>query len=446
MELKIFEPKHKAAYYLYQAILVLTAILLVYGCVSTSKVLEVSKNSTSAPNVIHPAYKDVWGALKALQTDMEALQQFTPDYEISRFSKGLQYIKDGKNEEAEVLFKTLSDTAYNELIREHSGKIYSNLLFNTGKFQELYKYSQNYTIDNSNESNDLIIVNAFRQSPVETYRFPEVPIILPLSVSKSGSPVIKVKVNGKSFNFWIDSGAGISVLSSEVAATCGIQPKGAETTTAGTGTNKRVTIQPAIIDSLEIGGLLIYNHPSIIIDKSDLEIKLFGLFTVVKIDGIIGWNAIKNMRLEIDYALNEVTIKEPRQQENLTRNFFWLGYPMVELLSESGIPVLFGLDTGARNSSVTDHLLGKFEIMPTSTKQETVGSAGGFEKMEVKTLPGLTLLLGNYRLQFSNIQTRPPVNTIFISPDGVLGIDIAKDARLIIDYKNSYFGYEVNHY
>lgn len=438
-DLIFLKRKHKYLYYLVNLV---SITLLLYGCTSSSPMLRVSKNSTTTPNVIHPVYNDIWSALESLQTDMEVLQQFSPNNEIHQFSKGLKYIREGKNNEAEVIFKTLSDTAQDKLIREHSSKIYSNLLFNAGKFQELYQFSQNYTVDDSIEKGNLNLINAFSQIPSEIYQYPEIPIKLPLSISKIGTPVIKVKVNGKIFNFWIDSGAGLSVLSSDVAATCGVQPIGEETTSAGTATNIRVTTQPAIIESLDIGGLLIYNHPAIIIDKSDLEFKLFGLFTMVKIDGIIGWNAIKNMHLEIDYLTKEVTITKPILQKDVTRNFFWLGYPMVELLSESGIPMFFGLDLGARSSSITNHIFQRLDVLPSGTKQETVGSAGGFEKLEIKTLPKLTLFLSDYRLQFSDIQTRPAKGVIFLKPDGVLGADIAENAKLIIDYQNSYFGYE----
>ncbi len=443
IKLIFLRPIFKASYYLYRVITLVTAILVTYGCASSPTVLNVTKNSAGTINVIHPSYKDIWSALESLQTDMEALRQFSPENEIHQFTKGLQYIREGKNREAENLFKLLSETAQDKLIREHSGEIYSNLLFNENKFQELYQFLQNFPVDDSIVKGGSNLINAFRQMPSEKYRYPEIPIKLPLSVSKIGTPVIEINVNGKIFNFWIDSGAGLSVLSSDVAAACGVQPIGEETTSAGTATNIRVTTQPAVIESLDIGGLLINNHPAIIIDKSDLEFRLFGLFTMVKIDGIIGWNAIRNMHLEIDYANKEVTISKPILQKNVTRNFFWLGYPVVELLSESGIPMIFGLDLGARSSSITDHIFQKIDILPSGTKQETVGSAGGFEKLEIKSISELTLFLGNYRLQFGDIQTRPTRGAVFIKPDGVLGADIAPNAKLILDYQNNYFGYEV---
>jgi len=440
IDLTFLKRKHKYLFYLVNLV---SFTLLLYGCTSSPPMLRVSKNSTTAPNVIHPVYNDIWSALESLQTDMEALQQFSPDNEINQFCKGLKYIRELKNDEAEVIFRALGDTAEKKLIKDHSRKIYSNLLFNAGKFQELYKYSKDHPAEDSIKNQSQSLINAFSQIPSEIYQYPEIPIKVPLSVSKIGTPIIQVKVNGKLFNFWIDSGAELSVLSSDIADIGKVQPLIEETTSAETATNIRVTAQPAIIDSIDIGGLIIRNHPIIIIDKSDLEFKLFGLFTMVKIDGIIGWNAIRNMRLEIDYAFREVTITKPKLTENEKRNFFWLGYPIVELISDGGIPVLFGLDLGARSSSITNHIFQRINVLPSDTKQENVGSAGGFEKLEIKVLPELTLLFDNYRLQFNNIQTRPAKGAIFIKPDGILGADIVENAKLIIDYQNGYFGYEV---
>ncbi len=44
-----------------------------------------------------------------------------------------------------------------------------------------------------------------------------------------------------------------------------------------------------------------------------MEFKLFGLLRLLKIDGIIGWQAIQNMKIEIDYK-NKRTIIENQQK------------------------------------------------------------------------------------------------------------------------------------
>ncbi|MCA9735414.1 MAG: aspartyl protease family protein [Deferribacteres bacterium] len=417
-------------------------ILLLHGCVSTSMRVQVSKNTNVAPNIHHPSYKDVWSALMALQTDMDSLQRFAPGIEMELFSKGLEYVRHGEDRQAEIIFKALSDTAFNPLVRKQSGKIYANLLFNAGKFQELSRLRESAPATDSSEVDNGVLINAFRLAARETYHFPDNPVKLPLALSKTGTPVVPVRLNGRKFNFWIDTGAGLSVLSSEVAEKCGVQTIGKETTSAGTATSKRVNIRPAIIDSLHISSLCIDNHPAIIIDKSDLEFKLLGLITMVKIDGIIGWNAIRNMRLEIDFANHEVSISKPRQRNSLPSNLFWLGYPIVELISENGVPLYFGLDTGARKSAVTQNIFTKIKAQPGVAKKETVGSAGGFEELERKTLANMTLHLGKYQLQFRDIKTLPAKGAVFIKTDGVIGSDVFNGARLIIDYQNNYLGYE----
>ena len=418
------------------------SVLLIYGCISSSTKLQVMKNPKGQPNVIHSAYKDAWSSLMDMQTDVDILKGLSSDIDLIRFGKGLELIRNGCNEKAEEIFKVLIDSAYDPMVKEYSAKIYPNLLFNSGKFQQLYSYKENSPAIDSGLLDENVLINAFRSAAKEEYHFPEQKVKLPISISKTGTPVVSVMINQKKFSFWIDTGAGLSVLSSEVATECGIQQIGNETTTAGTATSKQVSILPAIIDSLSIGGLQICNHPAIIIDKSELEFKLLGLFTIVKIDGIIGWNAIKNMYLEIDYAHHEIIINKPLRKEDLKSNFFWLGYPIVELVSENGVLLYFGLDTGARTSSITENIFPKLESQSIETKKEMIGSAGGFEKLERKILPHLVLHLGEYSLQFNDIKTLPSKGVVFIKSNGVLGSDIAAESKITIDYINNFFGIE----
>ncbi|MCD4665868.1 MAG: hypothetical protein K8R68_11415, partial [Bacteroidales bacterium] len=191
-----------------------------------------------------------------------------------------------------------------------------------------------------------------------------------------------------------------------------------------------------------IGEILIKNHPVIIIDKKDLEFKLLGLFRILKIDGIIGWNAVQNMDLEIDYRNKVSVIKKPERIESHKRNFFWLGYPIVKLINKESIELLFGLDTGAKNTSIRNNIFKKISNNNVTVKNTTLGSAGGFEEIETKEISDFTLILNNYTVYFQNIKTHPVDGTTFVKLDGFLGSDIFKNGKIKIDYLNGIFEFK----
>lgn len=124
------------------------------------------------------------------------------------------------------------------------------------------------------------------------------------------------------------------------------------------------------------------------------------------------------------------------------RNFFWLDNPVVSLHSDKGIPLLFRLDTGANVSGVSENIFSKINAQNLESESKTIGSAGGFESVEKKVIPDLTIVLGNNALNYKNITSHKTKNNSFLNTDGVLGSDILKDAVITIDYLNGRFDYK----
>lgn len=58
-------------------------------------------------------------------------------------------------------------------------------------------------------------------------------------------------------------------------------------------------METGYFNTFKIGNFNSSNHPCFVISKSSTDFK-FLFFTFFSFDGIIGWNAIKNMDVEID--------------------------------------------------------------------------------------------------------------------------------------------------
>ncbi len=416
----------------------LLLFVFVIGDCTTSK-LTISSNNDEYDYVpkISVEYETSWEAIENI--DFDYLSHLPLNNDQQQFYEALKSVVDGDLNKGVTQFQNLYHLSTDSLIKKHSEEILNKLYFLRSNWEKIFElYAKSNSV--SETENDIILFEAFNKSPKESYFFPSQPTIIPMNPICFGSnPVIEVRVNGHKKKFWLDTGAGLSVVASDVAEECNIFPIGTEKTTAGTGTSKRVSIRPALIEDLQIGELLIKNHPILIIDKSDMEFRLLGILRLLKIDGIIGWNAIQNMKIEIDYKNKRTIIEKPAKIETEDRNLFWLGFPFVILKTPDGINLNFGLDTGANKTSIHKNILKKINIENAYNKNITDWAVGGLEKTETKMIPNIALILNGDVLHFNVIRISNPKGVVFMKSDGMLGVDIAQNGCIIIDYLNGRF-------
>jgi hypothetical protein len=256
-------------------------------------------------------------------------------------------------------------------IQHHSHTVLEALLFSQSKWAELL------ALPRSGGDSEDILTSAYCTCPEEEYIFSSNETTIPMTVSSTGSPLIEVKVNGSVKRFWVDTGAGLTVLASDVAEQCGVVPIGHQRADASTATTIRVSARPTRVSQLEIGGVLIKNHPAIILNKEDLEFRLFGFIRLMKIDGILGWNAIRNLSLEMDFRNERLTLRRSVRAEGDVGPLFWLGFPIVRLMSSDGTEIIFGIDTCARRTTIRPSILRKLGIYVVGSRRTIIGSAGG---------------------------------------------------------------------
>jgi len=417
-----------------QWLLLIPALLFLCQCSGSHTTLTVSE-SPGTPAVSPPKsinYTDFRSAMENL--DFQYLESATEITKAQQeFADALRLAVDGNFAGAERQFSTLVKTAGDSAILADSQSILDNLRFFRSEWDSILTEQP----DSTNGTDDnRALAEAYRQFPKEQYEFPVQPQQVPLDFSLSGCPVIPVVINGHKYEFWLDTGASTSCLASDVAEDCGVTPIDVENTSAQTATSKRVAIQPAVINEVRIGDIIIKDHPAIILKKEDLEFKLLGLIRILKVDGIIGWNAIQNMDITLDYLNKSATIQQPVIDENMDRNLFWLGYPVVTVLSPAGIPLHFGLDTGANVTSLHKNILNKVDTLGIKKRSVLVGSAGGFEHVESFTLPALTMLSGKYALHYVNLTGHPLTGAEFIQLDGTFGSDLPANGSVRIDCTN----------
>lgn len=301
-------------------------------------------------------------------------------------------------------------------------------LFLLGDWDRFLHYAPFYS---AGLYDDRILAQTFRgQAPFHA-DIPAESITLPLTASQIGTPALTVRINGRSSRFWLDTGAGLTVLTESTARRCGIVPAGPKTT-ADTTTRHKVAVRGAIIQDLRAGGIVFHNLPAIVL--SDRDLRLPGLLGhSVALDGLIGWNALRHVAVELDLAAGCCRLGPSQPVVDSRRNLFWLGYPCACAAMADGRPLVFGLDTGAAATSLRQPFLEKLGTRSLPQRTAKIAGAGGIESREVRFVPRLTVRLGGQSLVWRELSVWPVSGYALTPLDGVLGADLLTIARLELD-------------
>ncbi|MBV9242200.1 MAG: aspartyl protease family protein, partial [Acidobacteria bacterium] len=256
-------------------------------------------------------------------------------------------------------------------------------------------------------------------------------------------PVINLNVNGRKepLKFVLDTGSGISVMSAVTAKAIGVKPVARGGTARGIGGTGKFEIVYGMLNTVEIGGVLIRNVP--------IYIRPFQS-AANEADGYIGLSLISKFLTTIDYGdstfaltKKELDLKQFAEQSDtslplrLTSSGFLSGEVELEGVDT---PLNFIVDTGA-SISVISNQVAKLEKMTGFVdpgRLQVVGSAGIANDVQMFHLPKITF--GNH--------TRTNVLAAALDLDvineasgfeqaGILGGNFLKNYRLTFDFKNA---------
>jgi predicted aspartyl protease len=281
---------------------------------------------------------------------------------------------------------------------------------------------------------------AFAGAPEQTIQFPSGDITLPLRVTAVGTPTIRVRINGKDYDFWLDTGSTMTVISSEVAEAAGsaiLSPEVLSVKTfAGAAPVKATSIQ-----SLEIGSISIANSPAVIIDASLMHLRTSApgvAPTGIAVDGIIGWDVIRHFDVTMDYTERKITLKRSIFRGTAGGNLVWLARPLVEVTTKGGGKFHFTLDTGAQASFLNPTVLERTGMVTKNAGTKVYGLART-GKEATRVVPVLNLSVAGKTVALENVIVYGPTESGLINCDGILGSDIGRFGPIHIDATNGVF-------
>lgn len=357
------------------------------------------------------------------------------------FNTGLTQLMTHDFADAVHTFLDLYNSNIDDTLKNEIPKILFDLYFNLSEWKQILLFDSLIHNKLEDEDNIMNMAKAYAFDEREYTVFHNDSSDIEFTTSPTGCPVVPCYINGKLYNLWFDTGANYSILSSDIAAECNIKPIITKPSKARTSTSRKINIYPAKADSLRIGGISIINSPFVIVNDFDLKLQFFGSHRKTKIDGILGWKAIKHFKTIINFNARKLSVLKPFELNNPLekRNFFWLGCPFVKVHDTSGIVLNFGLDFGSQKSCITNNIFQKiqFEKIYRITKPKT--SVGGEVYFNSKMVPSLSIILSNEEITFYDIGTTYQLPHLFTKLDGILGSDILDNSVVTIDILNGIF-------
>jgi len=394
-----------------------------------------------------PNRDDYWRALAELRP--EDAKVTARSRSQREFAVALGNLMAGRLQEAETSFASLRLSADDSVLRVGARMVYSATLQYQEKWDTLAALASDGSPAGFGSPPDLAGVGAwaaaFRGVPAKSLEFQSSGAIVPLRISEAGTPLVPVRIANKVYYFWLDTGSSMTIVSSDLAGELGLRPLSLDTLQIVTSIG-RVAALPALFSRLDIGPVTVRNATAMIV--SDERMRIPGSARSdrpkpIRIDGIVGFDIIRRLDLEVDYADETLRVRNPAERrlvQRTERNFFlWIGIPVVRMRSGSGVLVHFGLDTGGQQTFATETLLKKLGKTVPRTEKRRIGGMGGDLSLSLPIIPELELWVGHRSLIFRAMAVYEPIYQTLVALDGVLGSEIWSSGRIRMDATNGLF-------
>src|SRR5438094_7538717 len=190
--------------------------------------------------------------------------------------------------------------------------------------------------------------------------------------------LLPVRVNDRGpFDFILDTGAGTSLLSSDLAKQLEAKVIGSK---EGQSAGGKVSVSLAKVQSLAVGETKLHD-----VDLGVVDLAQIGKTVGAKIDGDLGYNFLKHFRVTIDYRDCEIRFDDSKRVESLGRSAktevpIRLASPakpliLVDVHANGRGPFQFAIDTGTSTTAIAPELAKQLGLKASPVGPVTTGDA-----------------------------------------------------------------------
>jgi predicted aspartyl protease len=249
--------------------------------------------------------------------------------------------------------------------------------------------------------------------------------------------LLPVHVNNRGpFDFILDTGAGTSLLSTDLAKQLEVKILGSK---EGQSAGGKVSVSLAKVDSLAVGESRLDGVDAGVVDLGHLA-KTIG----AKIDGDLGYNFLKHFRVKISYRDSEIRLEDPKRVENLARGAqtevpIHLAAPakpliLVDVCLNGGGPFQFAIDTGTSTTAISPKLARQLKVEASPVGAGTTGgapvdfSAGTLQSFQLggAKIDNMAVIVADFFEMLSS--------AVGVQLDGIVGYNFLRNYKVVIDY------------
>jgi len=279
-------------------------------------------------------------------------------------------------------------------------------------------------------------INCADDKPVEAVAF---------QLAGGHNPLILVPVYVEEkgpYQFILDTGAFRCLLSQELSATLGVR-KEAEQQVSGAGGSMKIS--SAHVASLAVGSARQQNVEVAITD----ELSRFGEAVQSKVDGVVGFNFLKDFRVLLDYRHNvlrlshsSAALRDESSGQSATSISFKLASPeqpliLLPVFVNGRGPFQFVVDTGTSRTTLSFELARKLGIVAVGDRHGTGG--GGDVRILSGTADSLTVGKASaHNLSIGVGEFLGKLSAVAGAKfDGIVGDNFLNQFEVTIDYPRS---------
>ena len=249
--------------------------------------------------------------------------------------------------------------------------------------------------------------------------------------------LLPVRVNGQGpFDFILDTGAGTSLLSTELAKQLDVKILGSK---EGHSAGGKVSVSLGKVDSLTLGETKLEG-----VEVGVVDLAHIGRAVGAKLDGDLGYNFLKHFRVTIDYRDFELRLEDPRRVESFARGAqtevaIRLAAPakpliLVDVHANGRGPFQFAIDTGTSTTAITPDLARELRLETSPVGAGTTGgapvdfSAGSLQSFQLggAKVDNVAVVVADF---FNMLSA-----AVGAKLDGIVGYNFLRNYKVVIDY------------
>ena len=249
--------------------------------------------------------------------------------------------------------------------------------------------------------------------------------------------LLPVHVNDRGpFDFILDTGAGTSLLSSELAKELAVKLLGSK---EGQSAGGKVSVSLAKVDSLAVGETKLDD-----VDVGIVDLSHIGRTVGARIDGDFGYNFLKHFRVTINYRDCELRLEDPKRVESFARSAqtevpIRLANPakpliLVDVHVNGRGPFQFAIDTGTSTTAITPELAKQLGVETSPAGAGTTGGAPvDFQAGSLQSFQLGGAKIDNMAVVVADFFTM--LNAVIGAKlDGIVGYNFLRNYKVVIDY------------